>query len=114
MGLQARPETRRMAHGLRQPDAEGTMADNNRESGTPRERGAETEDEVNREDLAEDRDVEREQIRSSNDRDQALEREGVESRHNRGYDEAVRGAQSAPVDPDSAASDVDRDDTVGE
>ena len=30
-------------------------------------------------------------IRSSNDRDQKLEREGKVSRHNRGYDEAVKG-----------------------
>jgi hypothetical protein len=31
-------------------------------------------------------------IRSSNDRDQKLEREGKESKHNRGYDEAADGA----------------------
>ena len=30
-------------------------------------------------------------IRSSNDRDQKLEREGKVSRHNRGYDEAADG-----------------------
>jgi hypothetical protein len=30
-------------------------------------------------------------IRSSNDRDQQLEREGKASRHNRGYDEAADG-----------------------
>ena len=35
--------------------------------------------------------AEHDRIRSSNDRDQELEREGKESRHNRGYDEAVRG-----------------------
>jgi len=35
--------------------------------------------------------AEHERVRSSNDRDQALEREGKISRHNRGYDEAVRG-----------------------
>jgi hypothetical protein len=29
-------------------------------------------------------------IRSSNDRDQELERQGKVSRHNRGYDDAVR------------------------
>jgi ATP-dependent Lhr-like helicase len=59
-------------------------------------------------------------IRNANDRDQQLEREGVESQRNRGYDEAVRGQSDAgrgqgnDVDPDSAESDVDRDDTVTE
>jgi ATP-dependent Lhr-like helicase len=59
-------------------------------------------------------------IRSSNDRDQAAEREGIETEHNRGYDDAARG-RTAPeredpgdVDPDSAQSDVDRDDTATE
>jgi hypothetical protein len=61
-----------------------------------------------------DRDAEREHVRSSNDRDQELEREGVTSKHNRGYDEAVHGGQTGPTDPDSAKSDVDRDDTVAE
>ena len=57
-------------------------------------------------------------VRSSNDRDQAAEREGVETEHNRGYDEAARGRRSVAdedlgdVNPDSAESDVDRDDTV--
>ena len=59
-------------------------------------------------------------IRNANDRDQALEREGIESRRNRGYDEAVRGQGSAgrgegnDVDPDSADAEIDRDDTVEE
>ena len=35
---------------------------------------------------------EHKRIRSSNDRDQQLEREGKVSRHNRGYDEAADGA----------------------
>jgi hypothetical protein len=39
----------------------------------------------------EDREDEHERVRASNDLDQELEREGVTSRHNRGYDEAVRG-----------------------
>ena len=75
------------------------MADNDRDmmSETPQQRSPETSD------------SERERIRSSNDRDQALEREGVTSTHNRGYDEAVKGRD---VDPDSAESDVDRDDTA--
>jgi ATP-dependent Lhr-like helicase len=46
---------------------------------------------------------EHESVRSSNDRDEAAEREGIETEHNRG-----------DVDPDSAASDVDRDDTVAD
>jgi hypothetical protein len=61
----------------------------------------------------ETREGEQERIRSSNDRDQAMERAGESSRHNRGYDEAVQGKAEnvEDVDPDSAASDVDRDDT---
>ena len=39
---------------------------------------------------------ERRRIRSSNDRDQKLEREGKESKHNRGYDEAADGAATEP------------------
>jgi len=79
----------------------------------------------------EDSEVEHDRVRSSNDQDQELEREGVESSRNRGYDEAVRGGQEAvrrgdvaredlgdvddrDLDPDSAFSDVDRDDTVDE
>ena len=61
-------------------------------------------------------DTEHDRVRGSNDLDQELEREGVESRHNRGYDDAVRGAgdQNRDVDPDSAESDIDRDDTLKE
>ena len=36
-------------------------------------------------------DAERQRIRSSNDRDQELEREGKKSRHDVGYDEAADG-----------------------
>jgi hypothetical protein len=39
----------------------------------------------------EESEAEHARIRSSNDRDQELERQGKVSRHNRGYDEAVRG-----------------------
>ena len=59
-------------------------------------------------------------VRSSNDRDQAAERDGVETEHNRGYDEAARGRTNVEhedlgdVDPDSAQSDVDRDDSIDE
>ena len=56
---------------------------------------------------------EREVIRNQNDLDQDLEREGIESERNRGYDQAVRG-RSEEVDPDSAESDVDRDDTISD
>jgi hypothetical protein len=37
-------------------------------------------------------------IRSSNDRDQKLEREGKVSRHNRGYDEAADGAPAPEIE----------------
>ena len=40
--------------------------------------------------------AEHDRIRKSNDRDQELEREGKQSRHNRGYDEAADG----PARPD--------------
>ena len=40
--------------------------------------------------------AEHQRIRSSNDRDQKLEREGKPSRHNRGYDEAADGGQPTP------------------
>jgi ATP-dependent Lhr-like helicase len=59
-------------------------------------------------------DVEREEIRSSNDRDQAAERDGDFSERNRGYDKAVRNESVEDVDPDSADSDIDRDDTVAD
>jgi len=61
----------------------------------------------------ETRDTEQERVRSSNDRDQEMERSGEVSSHNRGYDDAVRGYgidREEDVDPDSAESDVDRDD----
>ena len=62
--------------------------------------------------------LEQDRVRSSNNSDQATEREGVENERNRGTDEPARGSnsskagQSEEVDPDSAFSDVDRDDTV--
>jgi ATP-dependent Lhr-like helicase len=68
----------------------------------------------------ETRDTEQDRVRSSNDRDQSAEREGLETEHNRGYDNAVRGQRSQEdknvedIDPDSAESDVDRDDTIDE
>jgi ATP-dependent Lhr-like helicase len=67
----------------------------------------------------EDSDIEHDRVRSSNDQDQQMERQGVESARNRGYDGAVRGedlgdVEERDLDPDSAASDVDRDDTIDE
>jgi hypothetical protein len=41
---------------------------------------------------------EHQRIRSSNDRDQALERHGEVSRHNRGYDEAVKGVPAPEIE----------------
>jgi ATP-dependent Lhr-like helicase len=86
----------------------------------------------------EDSETEHDRIRSTNDQDQSMERQGLESRRNRGYDEVVRGEDAAregeeavrrgevvrgedlgdvddnEVDPDSAFSEVDRDDSVDE
>jgi hypothetical protein len=59
----------------------------------------------------ETRETEHDRVRSSNDRDQAIERAGKVSERNRGYDQAVRGVEREDIDPDSAESDVDRDDT---
>jgi hypothetical protein len=78
----------------------------------------------------ENSELEHDRVRSSNDQDQEL-REGIESGRNRGYDEAVRGGEEAvregdvaredlgdvddrDLDPDSARSDVDRDDTMND
>ena len=57
-------------------------------------------------------DTDHERVRSSNDLDQKMEKEGVESVRNRGYDEAANTPRGADrdVDPDSADADVDRDD----
>ena len=65
-------------------------------------------------------DTEHDAIRRSNDRDQAAERQGMESEHNRGYDDAVKGRSFVEqedlgdVDPDSAESENSRDDTIDE
>ena len=42
--------------------------------------------------------AEHDRIRSSNDRDQQLERDGKPSRHNRGYDEAAKGGHSPEIE----------------
>jgi hypothetical protein len=99
LGLQARLHGTAIA-GLRRGGT--SMADSERGATRPRH---------------ESRDTEHDRIRSSNDRDQQLEREGIQSEHNRGYDEAVEGRraddeETHDVDPDSAESEVDRDDTL--
>ena len=63
--------------------------------------------EAPREGAADTNELERDRIRSSNDRDQAVEREGGSTTRTEGYDAAVTGRD---VDPDSAESEVDRDD----
>jgi len=84
------------------------MADNQRDRTTETPKRENDGDNLDRERSAEtDSDVERGQVRSSNDRDQ---HEGV-PKHNRGSVPAAQG-QRGPTDPDSAESDVDRDDTV--
>jgi len=46
--------------------------------------------------------------------DGETEREGNTPEINRDHDESERGKESGPTDPDSAESDVDRDDTVSD
>ena len=89
------------------------MADNSRDpkSETPQQQRPNTQDDQDRSQSGSDRDSEHDRIRASNDRDQQLERQGVSSRHNRGYDAAADG-QQGPTDPDSAESENDRDDTT--
>ena len=68
------------------------------------------------------REQEHQRVRSSNDHDQAMERQGEEAPHNTGYDEAADGRRAPlpndalgmgdDVDPDSAQADVDRDDSL--
>jgi ATP-dependent Lhr-like helicase len=106
MGLQARITPRRSLDGIgiaMQTHGGIPMADTPRT--TPDSAGNTSQSEHDR-------------VRSSNDRDQAAEREGIETEHNRGYDEAARGSANlehedlGDVDPDSAQSDVDRDDSI--
>jgi ATP-dependent Lhr-like helicase len=103
MGLQARQHGTAIA-GVRSGGR--SMADTNRGASQPRRN--------------ETSDIERDRVRSSNDRDQQAEREGVDTEHNRGYDEAVEGrgesgdVEGADIDPDSAESEVDRDDSIDE
>jgi hypothetical protein len=46
----------------------------------------------------EDDEAERRRIRQSNDRDQAMERRGEQSRHNRGYDQAADGTPTPKLE----------------
>ncbi len=117
MGLQARiVPSRTEPRGLSRAESDGTVIAGQLRGGmsmadTPRStpnRAGETPE------------SEHDAIRSSNDRDQAAEREGIETEHNRGYDEAVKGRESTEqedfgdVDPDSAESENSRDDTIDE
>jgi hypothetical protein len=45
-----------------------------------------------------DTQAEHDKVRSSNDRDQELERQGKRSRHNEGYDEAADGAPTPTIE----------------
>ncbi len=50
------------------------------------------------------------------DQEQELEREGIETESDRGYEEAVRGVseESEDIDPDNPDADIDRDDSATE
>src|SRR5258705_8536659 len=85
-------------------DGGGRMAE-------PRDNKSEETLENTRPRINEDSESEHGRIRSTNDQDQEMEREGVETKRNRGYDAAVRGEDLGDLDPDSAESEVDRDDT---
>ena len=102
MGLQARPR----------PGVGITIA-GLRRGGTPMAEPRRSGDDlVDNPPSDETRETEHERVRSSNEHDQAMERAGESAAHNRGYDNAVRGNKAEDVDPDSAESDIDRDDTL--
>lgn len=52
--------------------------------------------------------------RKEDDRDQEVEQAGEDTPHNRRAYDDTRGASVEDVDPDSAESDVERDDTVAD
>jgi len=88
------------------------MADNQRDRGTEAPAPGKTAGKLDHERIpATDSDAEREQVRSSNDRNQEREREGIATKENRGYDQPAHG-KGEPTDPDSAEADIDRDDTT--
>jgi hypothetical protein len=115
MGLQARTERLRPSSVVRGvPSAAGGRPRGHGIGIAPLPRGGAPMDQT--------REQEHEHVRRSNDRDQELERHGEDAPHNIGYDEAADGRHRSPrqgdvvengrdVDPDSAASQVDREDT---
>ncbi len=108
MGLQARTDALKPhGYGIAIAEAEAggdVMADQNRIENDPtllgnsKPRSSETSE------------TEHDRVRTSNDRDQQMERDGKQTEHNRGYDEAAHGRSGQDVDPDRADADVDRDD----
>jgi hypothetical protein len=62
------------------------------------ERNAEFEETVDVPPPGDDTRDEHDEIRRSNDIDQRLEREGIVSQHNRGYDDAVKGIRPTRLD----------------
>ena len=119
MGLQARVAPGLRAHGWRYSMTDNTRDDQRRDTSTNNPSAAQGASADRQERAGTTSETERESVRSSNDRDQAMEREGNQSEHSRGYDEAVTGRGAGDtdeefedVDPDSAESEIDRDDTV--
>jgi hypothetical protein len=112
MGLQARTERLRpRGYGSLDPTGIGIAASG--DGGTfmaqPRNNTSEETVENTQPRTNEDSETERERVRSSNDQDQQLEADGIKSRHDRGYDAAVRGEDMGDVDPDSPTSKDDRE-----
>ena len=122
MGIQARTDRLRpRGYGSVDPSGIGIAAANAGGERMAQQRRNSSEEtlENTRPRANENSDIEHDRVRSSNDQDQQMERQGVESTRNQGYDEAVRGedlgdVEERDLDPDSAASDVDREDTVDE
>ncbi len=120
MGLQARTERLRpRGYGSLDPTGIGIAATDpgGRFMAEQRRHKSEETLENTRPRANEDSDLEHSRVRSSNDSDQEMEREGLESTRNRGYDEAVRGEDRGDVtdvDPDSATSENDREDMTDE
>jgi hypothetical protein len=120
MGLQARVRPGPMGVA---PSHGGIRIAASRRGGIPMAEPRSDDELIDNPDFEETRETEHERIRATNDRDQAMERAGETSERNRGYDKAVRGAgvetedidredvEREDVDPDSAMSDIDRDDT---
>jgi ATP-dependent Lhr-like helicase len=122
MGIQARTDKLRpRGYGSLDPSGIGIAATAGGGGRMAEQRGNPSEEtlENTRPRANETSEIEHDRVRSSNDQDQQMEREGVDSTRNRGYDGAVRGEDLGDVDdrdldPDSAFSNVDRDDTADE